>query len=106
MTNAISYSVENSVARLVLDNPEGRNVIGQQFVTEFAEYAGQCAQDDTVKVIVISARGDYFSVGGDLAEFLKHTSDIESYIRGLAETFHRGIAALQGTAIPIVVSVN
>jgi len=102
----ISYAVASGVARLTLDNPSGRNAIDRHFVDAFVDYAQRCAEDSSVKVIVLAANGDFFSVGGDLAEFLHREADIENYIRNLARTFHAGVGYLHRAPAPIVLALR
>lgn len=102
----VSLRVEGGVARLLLDNPENRNAIDAAFVDCFARCARQCAEAGTVKVVVIAARGEFFSVGGDLSEFVEHERDIENHIFKLATKFHEGIETLNNSGLPIVAVVN
>ncbi len=102
----ISYSVEGGIARLTLDNPKGRNSVDEAFVESFSDCAGRCAEDESVKVIVVAASGDFFSVGGNLADFLSHEADIENYVRRLAKIFHLGVERLHGAAAPVVLALK
>jgi methylglutaconyl-CoA hydratase len=54
------------VARLTLDRPETRNAMSQPLMRELATAAKQLADNDSVRVIVLTGEGDVFSAGGDL----------------------------------------
>jgi 2-(1,2-epoxy-1,2-dihydrophenyl)acetyl-CoA isomerase len=105
-THRIALSVADGIARLTLDNPAGRNAVDGPFVEQFAEAARRCAEDASIKIIVIAATGDYFSVGGDLGDFLAHESAIEMHVLRLAKVFHLGVARLQAAPALIVLALK
>jgi enoyl-CoA hydratase len=56
------------VAHLVLNRPETRNAQDTAFLYALNDAFDRAAQDDEVKVIVLSANGPHFSSGHDLRE--------------------------------------
>jgi 2-(1,2-epoxy-1,2-dihydrophenyl)acetyl-CoA isomerase len=106
MNNRITLDKTDQVARLIFDNPANRNAVDLPFCEQFAAAAMSCAADSSLRVIVIEARGAYFSVGGDLADFLLHESDIEHYVLQCTSQFHAGIRHLAQARAPVVVALN
>jgi 2-(1,2-epoxy-1,2-dihydrophenyl)acetyl-CoA isomerase len=102
----IDFSIADDVARIVLANPANRNAIDAAFVHEFAGAAGRCEAERALRAIVISARGDWFSAGGDLRSFLAHRDAIGEHVRRLAGTFHTSILALRRAAAPVIAAVG
>jgi 2-(1,2-epoxy-1,2-dihydrophenyl)acetyl-CoA isomerase len=101
----LSFAIKEGVARIVLDNAAGRNAIDLAFVEAFADCARRCA-DDAVKAVLISAKSGYFSVGGDLTDFVAHADDAERHILAMARKFHVGVAWLQALAVPVVLALG
>ena len=63
----INVSIDlRGVARLTLDRPEAKNAMSQHLMNELAAAAKQLAEDESVRVIVLTGAGDVFSAGGDL----------------------------------------
>jgi methylglutaconyl-CoA hydratase len=63
----INVSVDaRGVARLTLDRPQTRNAMSQPLMRELAAAAKQLAEDESVRVIVLTGAGEVFSAGGDL----------------------------------------
>jgi methylglutaconyl-CoA hydratase len=63
----INVSIDTrGVARLTLDRPDAKNAMSQQLMRELAAAAKQLAQDESVRVIVLTGAGEGFSAGGDL----------------------------------------
>ena len=102
----IRFSIDGEVARIVLANPANRNAVDTTFVRELAAVAGRCEAEQGLRAIVMSAEGDYFSVGGDLRSFLAQRDSIGEHIRATATTFHTGILALRRAAAPAIAAVG
>jgi 2-(1,2-epoxy-1,2-dihydrophenyl)acetyl-CoA isomerase len=101
----IDLTVADGVARLVLARPDRRNAIDLIFCRQFAALAASLEADASVAVILLTARGDWFSVGGDLRDFVAHRDHVESHVRAMAAAFHAGILALRRAAAPVVAAV-
>src|ERR1700722_14357691 len=54
------------VGRLTLDRPEAKNAMSQPLMRELRSAARQLAENEAVRVIVLTGAGDIFSSGGDL----------------------------------------
>jgi 2-(1,2-epoxy-1,2-dihydrophenyl)acetyl-CoA isomerase len=102
----IDFSIVDDLARIVLANPANRNAMDAPFIHEFAAAAARCEAEPRLRAIVISARGDWFSAGGDLRGFLAHRDTIGEHVRGLAGTFHIGILALRRATAPVIAAVG
>jgi methylglutaconyl-CoA hydratase len=63
----VKVSVDaRGVGRLTLDRPEAKNAMSQPLMRELRTAAKQLAENDAVRVIVLTGAGDIFSAGGDL----------------------------------------
>ncbi|MAI24520.1 MAG: enoyl-CoA hydratase [Spirochaeta sp.] len=58
----------NGIARIILNRPEARNAQDANMLYEINDAMDIAANDDQIKVIVVSANGPHFSAGHDLAE--------------------------------------
>ncbi|RID87684.1 enoyl-CoA hydratase/isomerase family protein [Peribacillus asahii] len=71
---------ERGYMKFILHRPEKRNAVSYQLMEEFEAALDQAAQDNDVKVVVITGYGDRaFCSGGDLAEFHSLYTEEESY---------------------------
>lgn len=71
---------ERGYMKITLNRPEKRNAVSYQLMEEFEAALDQAAQDNDVKVVVITGYGDRaFCSGGDLAEFHSLYTEEESY---------------------------
>ncbi|MGR8920678.1 MAG: enoyl-CoA hydratase/isomerase family protein, partial [Gammaproteobacteria bacterium] len=77
-----------------------------QFATELAHAAIACECDESVRVVLLAANGDRFSVGGDLNEFLAKRAQLRAHVREMATQFHLAITVLNRLEAPLVCAVN
>lgn len=104
--NLLKVAIADGIARLTLAAPARRNAIGLAWCREFAAAARTLTADPAVRVILMQAEGDYFSVGGDLDEFVRNRSDLEWHVRRMAEAFHEGLLVLHRGPVPLVAAVS
>lgn len=102
MNNFVEYSLSDGVARVHLVGGDSGNALHLEAAHELLD-AVLRAKSDRAKVLVLSAKGRFFSVGGDLAS-IASSDDPTATLLELAEVAHRTIVELtHGEAI--VVSV-
>ena len=61
----VLYAKDGHIATLTLNRPERRNAFTQQLLGYVERYALEAEEDDDVRVIVLKAAGEHFSVGMD-----------------------------------------
>ena len=62
----IATTHERGITTLTLDSPANRNALSARLVGELAEALGKCAEDDSVRAVVLTHTGSTFSAGADL----------------------------------------
>ena len=63
----VLYSVEGAIARITLNRPEKRNALNEAVINGLKDKLRDAANDDQVRVVVISGAGKDFCSGADLA---------------------------------------
>ena len=107
--NIMLSEVENHIARITLNRPQKKNALSIELRDEVTEALEQLAQNDEVKVVILTGSAGIFSAGFDLKEFEQAVTD-EVFSKKLWESsdrFHHGclhfplplIAAVNGPAI-------
>jgi enoyl-CoA hydratase/carnithine racemase len=64
----ILYGVQERVATITLNRPAKRNALGLNTVSELCHALERAAEDDDVRVIVLTGAGKIFCAGGDLSQ--------------------------------------
>ncbi|MFS0758025.1 enoyl-CoA hydratase/isomerase family protein [Noviherbaspirillum sp. 1P10PC] len=63
----IELEVTNGIGTVWLNRPEVRNAMNEIVISELAQAARACEQDDRVRVVVLAGRGTAFCAGADLS---------------------------------------
>jgi 2-(1,2-epoxy-1,2-dihydrophenyl)acetyl-CoA isomerase len=106
MEEPVDLCVENGVARITLNDPGNRNSTTARSAEAFARVTRIAANDTSVRVILLTGKGAFFSVGGDIGEFLEHEADLSAHIAILTDYIHAGIRHLTRAPAPVIVGLN
>lgn len=104
--DAITCELRDDVAWLTLARPERRNAIGPEMARALHHVADRCADDPSVRCVVLTGSGRFFSVGGDIDLFSQAGGDIEATVLDLAHSFHAGVHRLATMDKPLVTAIN
>jgi len=104
----INYEVVDRVARIEFAHGQAANSLDQRMGEALHEAANRAAQDvasGDVRVVVVSAQGRLFSVGGDLGEFAE-ADDRGVQVKATAGELHAALAVLRALEVPVVSVIN
>jgi 2-(1,2-epoxy-1,2-dihydrophenyl)acetyl-CoA isomerase len=102
----IELAVQDGLARLVLNQPEQGNPFNAAFCAEWATVANELAGRRDVRAVLITARGRFFSVGGDIGMFATSLDTLPEKIREWTADLHMGVARMARLDAPLVVAVH
>ncbi len=101
----VRYEVEGNVATVTLDDPETRNALSDQLLTDLLGALREAREDEGVRVIVLaSSHEKVFSAGANLAAFGGETPTVHKHIG--AEKFVEVFRALGELGKPSIVAAN
>ena len=106
MTGLVQLDIEGGVAQITLADPKNRNALGLALAQDFARVTRIAARAPEVKLIVLVAQGQVFSVGGDLNEFVAQSERAHAHIMALTDLVHGGLIDLLEASAPVVVGLN
>jgi cyclohexa-1,5-dienecarbonyl-CoA hydratase len=95
----IKTSVEDGVGRIIIDEPP-LNILSQKLLGELREGLSTLEQDESLRVVVMSAEGKHFSAGADVGEHMP--PDFEQMIPEFIDT----ITAIDSFALPVIAAVK
>jgi len=98
------------ILTLTMDQPASRNALtGNSAVAEFVAAAKRIAEDQSVRVVIITGEGPVFSSGGNVKDMQRFFSDAATPA-AIAEEYRQGIQqltrAIYGLAVPAIAAVN
>ncbi len=107
MTEHLKVSVEDGLARIVLDRPERMNAFTFEMIDAWTDALIRCRTDDAVKVVIVTGAGPAFCSGGDIVEMGERLEQSPAQRKSeLFERIERIPLALEDLDKPVIAAVN
>lgn len=97
---------DGSVEVITLNRPDAANGLNPLMARELADAAARCDHDPSVKAVVLTATGRFFSAGGDVKAIAGFGDEKAAGIKSLADDLHRAVSTFARMPAPLVVAVN
>ena len=102
--------VRDGIQTVRLNRPEKKNALTVAMYDALASAFEQAEHDDAIRVTIITGTGDSFSSGNDVLDFMNafsmdEESPVVRFVLGLSQVSKPVIAAVNGTAIGIGVTM-
>jgi 2-(1,2-epoxy-1,2-dihydrophenyl)acetyl-CoA isomerase len=103
----IALEIDDGLATVLLNAVEHRNAIGLSFALALESAAISCANDPTIRSVLLRADGPTFGVGGDLHEFTSFPPDARGeHVDRVVAALHSAVAAFRRVQVPIVAAAH
>lgn len=107
---SIAYGTEQGVATISFDRPAKKNAITAEMYELFVARLADAAPDPAVRAVLVTGAGGTFTAGNDLKDFgnpkfAQADSPVISFMQGLAAFEKPVVAAVQGLAVGIGVTM-
>jgi enoyl-CoA hydratase/carnithine racemase len=99
----VRVDVDGPIARVWLDNPERRNALGRDALSELVVAMADLGERDDVRVVVLGATGPAFSAGHDIAEMVARDED---FYRDLFSACTTLMGVLRQLPQPVIARVD
>lgn len=100
----VLYEKIGQIAKITLNRPKALNAMNGELVSTLAVRLDDAAQDNEVRVIILTGNGKGFCAGGDLAYLKQLTNVIEA--RAFITEVGALVKQIQSIAKPIIAMVN
>lgn len=104
--STLTLNVADGLARIELARPALRNRIDAEFCRDLCSLAHELGTRRDVRAALITAQGEYFSVGGDIDSFASDRQRLPHLILDWTGALHLGLTRLMTMDPPIVVAVQ
>lgn len=102
----IKYSVSKGIAAIVLNSPKNLNALDEAMIDDLLVALDMCADDDSVKVVVISGVGKGFSAGGDIGMMYRGIKGGNLDFDGTIEKVGKVSLKIKKLLKPVIAAVN
>ncbi len=104
-SNSILLKIENKVAYITLNRPEGFNSFNREMALSLQSILDDCETNDVVRAIVLTGNGKAFCAGQDLKEVTDPRLN-PGFKKILEEHYNPIITRIRAIKKPIVAAVN
>ena len=104
--SSVERVIDDGLARVTLNVPDRGNPIDQTFCREFRELAVELSERDDVRAILLTAKGRFFSVGGDIKSLARERSAIPTIVKSWTADLHSAVARFMRMSAPVVAAVQ
>ena len=95
---------EEPLCIITIDNPEKRNSLTPECLSQIIRTFDEFAQDETIRVVILRGKGDVsFSAGADITEM---PGEVEDDSMGIHDDVVLALEAIQGYAYPVIAMLN
>jgi 2-(1,2-epoxy-1,2-dihydrophenyl)acetyl-CoA isomerase len=102
----LDFVMDGGVATLTLNRPDVANAMDLDMSKELMHAAIRCDEDATIRAVVITGAGRFFSAGGDLEGFRAAGDDVASLLKEMTVYLHAAISRFARMDAPVVAAVN
>lgn len=104
--SSIEVTCQDGLARVVLNQPERGNPIDGAFCRDMRKLAVDLTTRKDLRAVLITARGRFFSVGGDIKSFAKDRAAVPAIVQDWTTDLHPALARLRRINAPVIASVH
>lgn len=102
----IRFERDGHVARITFDRPDAAHAMDLPTMRDLMHAAITCDEDPSIRAVVITGSGRFFSAGGDLASFSSAGDEAGMLLKEMTTYFHAAVSRFSRMDAPIVAAVN
>jgi 2-(1,2-epoxy-1,2-dihydrophenyl)acetyl-CoA isomerase len=103
---SLTCTIHDGLAEVTLNQAERGNPIDGTFAREFRDLAIDLSNRRDVRAVLMLASGRFFSVGGDIKNFITDRTALPRIIKAWTADLHSAISRLQRMNAPVVAAVH
>jgi 2-(1,2-epoxy-1,2-dihydrophenyl)acetyl-CoA isomerase len=104
--STLEFSIENNIALIALNRPESANTISVELAEDLLQAAIRCESDPTVRAVVLTGKGRFFSGGGDVQSFASAGDGVGELLRRITAPLHAAVSRFARMDAPLITAVN
>jgi len=104
--SALRLERKDEIAVITLNRPKAANCMNLLMAEELKAVARLCANDPSLRAVVLTAEGRFFCGGGDVQEIASFGADAQARIKPLVDALHEAISTFSRMRPPLVTAVN
>jgi 2-(1,2-epoxy-1,2-dihydrophenyl)acetyl-CoA isomerase len=103
---AVCLDIRDNIAYITLNRPDAANSVDMEMATGLVEAATSCAEDRTVRAVMLTGTNGMFCSGGDLRGFAAEGDRLPYHLRMLTAYVDIAVSRFTRMDAPVVAEVN
>ncbi len=102
----VLYDTKGHIATITLNRPAAKNAFSPDMIALWRRFLEQGREDDAVRVVIVTGKGDTFCSGGDIRDMAEGklvSWDMKKY---LWEGVHRIVLTMEDLDKPVIAAIN
>lgn len=104
--STIELKIEDGLARVTLNQPDRGNPLDGAVSRDLRNLAVKLTTMPDLRAVLLTAKGRFFSVGGDIRSFAQDRSKVPAIVQDWTNDLHVALARLRRINAPIIASVH
>ena len=104
--STLLFNVDAGIANITLNRVESANSMNMAMGRELLDAAKCCEQDGSIRAVILTGAGQFFSAGGDLKAFANFGDAISEGLQELTDYLHAAVSIFIRMRAPMIVAVN
>jgi 2-(1,2-epoxy-1,2-dihydrophenyl)acetyl-CoA isomerase len=104
--STLLFTIDAGIAQITLNRVESANSMNMEMGRELLAVAQHCAQDESIRAVILTGAGQFFSAGGDLKAFAGFGDAISERLQELTDYLHAAVSIFIRMPAPMIVAVN
>ena len=100
------YDIKGHIAIITLNRPKAKNAFSPEMISLWREYLEKAKNDDNIRVIIVTGKGDTFCSGGDIRDMVEGKLKSWDMKRFLWDGVHRIVLTLEDLDKPVIAAIN
>jgi 2-(1,2-epoxy-1,2-dihydrophenyl)acetyl-CoA isomerase len=96
----------DGIARITLNRPDESNPMDNEGIKLLFDYAIEIDEDPSIRAVLLTATGDFFSSGGDLKFFHENADRVAHLLKEGTTYLHAAQSRFARMAAPVVIAIN
>lgn len=106
MAEPVQLDIADGIAHVTLTQPDRGNPFDLPFCTGLSRIATECDENRSVRAVLITARGPYFTVGADLKTMTRDREALPRFIKDATVGLHSAISRFARMQAPVVLAAH
>lgn len=102
----VLYDTNRHIATITLNRLVAKNAFSPEMIALWRRFLEQAREDDAVRVVIVTGKGDTFCSGGDIRDMAEGKLVSWDMKRYLWEGVHRIVLAMEDLDKPVIAAIN